>query len=85
MKALRGLEAATLLALRKGLKRGAVWVTHSEHYRDRNQLLISPERWATEHARHYARLQIPIHAQSFLTGLCRTLELKARHSGRTGS
>ena len=73
-KALRGLEAATLLALRKGLKRGTVWVAHSENYRDRNRLLITPERWATERSRHYARLQLPMNGQAYLKGLCRALE-----------
>ena len=73
-KALRGLEAATLLSLRKGLKRGSVWIPYSENYRDRNRLLISPERWAAERTRHYARLQLPMNGQGYLTRLCRTLE-----------
>ena len=75
-KALRGLEAATLLSLRKKLKHGTVWVAHSENYRDRNRLLISPERWAAERSRHYARLQLPMNGQIYLTGLCRALEQK---------
>lgn len=47
-RALRALEVSTITGLRKGLRRGSVWVHHSLSFRERDQLLISPLQWKNE-------------------------------------
>ena len=58
-KAMRALEGATLLSLRRAVRNGSVWVDHSLVFRGRARLFFSPERWAAESKRHYARLNLP--------------------------
>nr|WP_226382965.1 DUF4158 domain-containing protein [Burkholderia mayonis] len=41
-RALRALEASAITGLRKGLRRGSIWINHSLSFRERDQLLIPP-------------------------------------------
>lgn len=42
VRALRALEASAITGLRKGLRRGSVWINHSLSFRERDQMLIPP-------------------------------------------
>jgi hypothetical protein len=55
-RAMRALEAATLVGLRKSLRSGAVFVDHSEKFRGRHRLLIDDARWKKERGKRYAQL-----------------------------
>ena len=68
-KAMRALEVATLLSLRRAVRNGSVWVDHSLVFRGRSRLFFSPERWAAESKRHYARLNLPTKASTFVAPL----------------
>jgi TnpA family transposase len=59
-------EAATLFALQRALRRGSVWVEHSQAYCDPRSALISQARWPIERRRHLARLQLPERADRFI-------------------
>jgi hypothetical protein len=65
-RAFRAFEVATLLALRRALRNGSVWIEHSFAFRRRDQLFLPKERWRTEQRRHYARLELPHSATAFL-------------------
>jgi predicted nuclease of restriction endonuclease-like (RecB) superfamily len=41
----RAFEASTMMALRKSVRRGSVWVDHSLSFRERDQMLIPPQQW----------------------------------------
>jgi TnpA family transposase len=73
-RALRAFEAMTLLALRKALRHGAVWVAHSLAYRRRKALLISEADWETQRRRWSTRLGIPMQAASYTPQLLTNLE-----------
>lgn len=75
-RAMRGLEAATLLGLRKSLRSGAVYVDHSEKFRGRHRLLIDDERWKRDKVKRYTQLSLPIRPEDFLDSLVSELELK---------
>ena len=66
---MRALEVATLLSLRRAVRNGSVWVDHSLVFRGRSRLFFSPERWAAESKRHYARLNLPTKASTFVAPL----------------
>ena len=68
-KAMRALEVATLFSLRRAVRNGSVWVDHSLAFRGRARLFFTPERWAAESKRHYARLDLPTKASTFLAPL----------------
>jgi TnpA family transposase len=68
-KAMRAFEVATLFALRRSVRNGSVWVDHSLVFRGRARLFFTPERWAAEAKRHYARLDLPAKAGTFLSPL----------------
>lgn len=68
-KAMRALEVATLFGLRRAVRNGSVWVDHSLVFRGRSRLFFTPERWAAESKRHYARLDLPTKASAFLKPL----------------
>jgi hypothetical protein len=44
-RALRAMEACAITGLRKALRRGTVWISHSLSFRERDQLLIPPTQW----------------------------------------
>ncbi len=58
-RALQAFEVATLLALRRALKSGSVYVAHSFSFRSHESMLIPAEEWAKTHVQHYARLHLP--------------------------
>ena len=68
-RALRAFEVATLSALRRAVRNGSVWITHSAAFGNRDQLFIPAARWKTESRRHYARLGLPAKAAEFLEPL----------------
>ena len=63
------MEVATLLALRRAVRNGSVWIEHSMSFRGRERLFLPEERWQAEARRHYARLQLPAKASEFLVPL----------------
>jgi TnpA family transposase len=74
-RALRALEASAITGLRKGLRRGSVWINHSLSFRERDQLLIPPRQWESDRERHLSSLGLPGTAEPFLERL--TEHLKA--------
>lgn len=75
-RAMRGLEAATLIGLRKSLRSGAVYVDHSEKFRGRHRLMIGEDQWARDKAKRYAQLGLPVRPEDFLDSLMAELEQK---------
>ncbi|MDN7535660.1 hypothetical protein QZM30_37205 [Burkholderia orbicola] len=69
VRALRALEASAITGLRKGLRRGSVWISHSLSFRSRDQLLIPPAQWERERARHLSSLGLSHKAEPFLERL----------------
>jgi hypothetical protein len=68
-RAFRSLEVATLFALRRAVRNGSVWIEHSPSFRERERLFVPDQRWKIEARRHYARLQMPTKASTFLAPL----------------
>ncbi len=77
-RALRGLEAAMLMGLKKALRSGVAWNDHGVAFRNRDDLLIRRARWKKERRRHYARLNLPLKPEEYLDRLCSVLEEKLR-------
>jgi len=75
-RAMRALEAATLIGLRKSLRSGAVFVQHSEKFRGRHRLLIDEQRWAKEKTKRYAQLNLPLSADEIIDRLVAELAQK---------
>ncbi|MBB0179440.1 MULTISPECIES: Tn3 family transposase [Ralstonia] len=73
--ALRAMEASAIMGLRKGLRRGTVWISHSLSFRERDQLLIPPAQWESERDRYLSSLGLPNQADTYLNRL--TDHLKA--------
>ena len=73
-RALRAFEAATLLDVRQALRRGTLWAKDSLEFRDRELILITPEHWAKDRRRHYARLGIPERSEVFCKPLLAALD-----------
>jgi hypothetical protein len=68
-RAHRALEVATLLAFRRALRNGSVWIEHSFTFRSRSRLFISKDRWTAERTKHYTRLALPQSPKKFLDPL----------------
>ncbi len=68
-RAFKALEASTALELRRGLRRGAVWVDHSLSFREREQMLIPREEWERDRDRYLSMLGLPADADEYLTKL----------------
>ncbi len=77
-RALRGLEAATLIGLRKSLRSGAVYVDHSEKFRGRHRLMIDAEEWERDRTKRYAQLGLPERPEAFLEVLVAELDAKLK-------
>jgi hypothetical protein len=82
-QAFRALEVATLLALRRALRNGTVWIDHSLAFRSRERLFIPAERWEKERNSYYRRLSLPKRAESYLEPLIERSD--CRHVGSLGS
>jgi len=77
-RALRGLEAATLIGLRKSLRSGAVYVDHSEKFRGRHRLMIDADDWERDKDKRYAQLGLPDQPEDFLDALVAELDTKLK-------
>jgi TnpA family transposase len=73
-KAFRAFEASTLLSLRTSLRRGSVWIAHSEAFRYREAMLISPVNWKTHRDQYVRLLHHSDDVNSFLATLRTTLQ-----------
>jgi TnpA family transposase len=73
-RALRAFEAATLFALRKALRNGSAWITHSLAFRQRNELLIPETEWASHRRRFYGQLGVPMQVCRYTPQLLANLE-----------
>ena len=65
---------ATLLALRRALRNGTVWIDHSLAFRSRERLFIPAERWHAQRRAYFRRLGLPIDAAAFLEPLVERAE-----------
>ena len=75
-RALRAVEAMTLMGLRKALRGGAVFVEHSEKFRGRHHLLIAENDWKKERLYRFEQLGLPTDPHLFLNSLLAELETK---------
>ncbi|GLQ45946.1 putative transposase [Dyella lipolytica] len=86
-RALRAFEVATLLAMRRALKSGSVYIVHSFSFRNRESMLIPTDEWATQKSHHYARLNLPRDAKEFTEPLVEQVVLQLNalsEAGRDG-
>ena len=75
-------EASTMLALRRSLRRGSVWIDHSLSFRGREQLLIPARQWEEQRERHVELLGMSaLHAAALPVpeALNRVTEWSDRH------
>ena len=68
-RALRALEMSTLTELRKGFRRGSCWLDHAASYRSRDRMLISPDLWKLQRARHLSMLRLPARPEDYIAHL----------------
>jgi hypothetical protein len=52
-------EVATLLALRRALRNGTLWIYHILAFRSRERLFIPADRWQAQRRSHFRRLGLP--------------------------
>ena len=70
-------KAATIASLAefsRGVRRGDLWINHSEAYRYKKDLLISEESWKVQRHRHYTAYQLPDSPEEFLQRHIKNLE-----------
>lgn len=53
---LQAFAACPMMSPRKSLRSGKVWIDHSLSFRQRDQMLISPQEWARECDKYIALL-----------------------------
>lgn len=75
-RAMRGVEAATLIGLRKALRSGVVYVNHSENFRGRHRLLIDEPTWKKSRITRFEQLGLPTDPHPFLHCLVEELQTK---------
>ena len=68
-RAFQALEVASLFALRRAVRNGSVWIEHSLSFRGRDRLFFSVAQWKADARRHYTRLSLPTHPDTFLAPL----------------
>lgn len=68
-KALRAFEAATMMSMRASLRRGSVWIPHSQAFRDREDMLIPRAVWEQTRQQHLDLLHQHATPEAFLQGL----------------
>jgi TnpA family transposase len=73
-RAFRAFEVATLLALRRALRNGTVWIDHSFAFRSRQRLFIPAAIWQRERGSYYRRLSLPKRAEAYLEPLIERAE-----------
>jgi len=57
---------ATLLALRRALRNGTLWIDHSLAFRSRERLFIPADRWQAQRRPYFRRLGLPNDPAVFL-------------------
>jgi hypothetical protein len=67
-------EVATVLALRRALRNGTVWIGHSLAFRSRERLFIPAERWHAHRRAYFRRLGLPTDPMAFLEPLVERAE-----------
>ncbi len=72
---LQAFAACTMMSLRRSLRSGKVWIDHSLTFRERDQMLISPEEWVRERDKYIALLGLPHTADEFLDRCLATLKV----------
>jgi TnpA family transposase len=72
-RAFRAFEAATLAALRRGLRNGSLWLEHSLAYCRRDHFFIPATEWERERRRYYRHLGLPPTLSRYTTPLLATL------------
>jgi TnpA family transposase len=65
-QAFRAFEAATLSAVRRGLRNGSLWLPHAEHYGGQHRLLLSEQRWGALRSAFLDRRSLPSTAEPYL-------------------
>jgi TnpA family transposase len=73
-RAFRAFEVATLLALRRALRNGTVWIDHSLAFRSRERLFIPAAIWQRERRSFYRQLGLPKHPERYLDPLIERAE-----------
>jgi hypothetical protein len=68
--AFRAYEAATLWAVRRGLRNGSLWLASAEQYGGQHRMLL-PERWTPSRGAFLERTALPRAADEFIA---RTLD-----------
>jgi hypothetical protein len=68
-RTLRAFEASTMMAMRKALRRGSVWLDHSLSFRDRDSLLIPTGEWERNRDHYLVLLDQPASAEAMLEPL----------------
>ncbi|KAF1004448.1 MAG: hypothetical protein GAK28_03970 [Luteibacter sp.] len=77
-RALQAFEVATLLATRRALKSGSVYIAHSFGFRSRESMMIPPAEWVKTKTHHYARLRLPRDVKEFTGPLVEEVERELR-------
>lgn len=70
---LTGLRACTLMAVRKGLKGGRIWIDHSEDFRSRDEMLIPEAEWKKKRSLLMGSLDMPLNPERFVEHLLANL------------
>jgi hypothetical protein len=58
-RAFCAFEVATLLALRRALRNGTLWIDHSLAFRSRERLFVPADRWQAQRRSYFRRLGLP--------------------------
>jgi TnpA family transposase len=77
-RALVALKAATMLAVRQGLRGGRLWVDHSWEFRNREDLLIPLAQWKEDRQILISALRLTTDAQKYLARLQANLDVGLR-------
>lgn len=70
----KAATVASLAEFSRGVRKGDLWINHSEAYRYRKDLLISEQSWKVQRHRHYTAYQLPDSPAEFLQRHIKLLE-----------
>jgi TnpA family transposase len=73
-RAFCAFEVATLLALRRALRNGTLWIDHSLAFRSRERLFIPADRWQSQRRPYFRSLGLPSDVAEFLDPLVERAE-----------
>jgi hypothetical protein len=74
-RAFRAFEASAMMAMRKALRGGSVWLDHSASFRDRDRMLIPLEEWKLHRDHHIAALGHTDSPDAFLEPLLENIRV----------